>query len=45
LIAKSNVILDIKPWDDETNMQEMEVEVRKIKCEGLLWGAAKLGKI
>ncbi|KAJ8923697.1 hypothetical protein NQ315_010278 [Exocentrus adspersus] len=42
LIAKSNIILDIKPWDDETNMKEMEEAVRKIECEGLLWGAAKL---
>lgn len=42
LIAKSNIILDIKPWDDETDMKQMEVEVRKIECDGLLWGAAKL---
>ena len=42
LIAKSNVILDIKPWDDETNMQEMEAEVRKITADGLLMGASKL---
>ncbi|XP_034937296.1 probable elongation factor 1-delta isoform X2 [Chelonus insularis] len=41
LIAKSNIILDIKPWDDETDMEAMEAEVRKIKCDGLLWGAAK----
>lgn len=42
LIAKSNVILDVKPWDDETDMKKMEEEVRKIATEGLLWGAAKL---
>ncbi|XP_044001719.1 probable elongation factor 1-delta [Aphidius gifuensis] len=42
LIAKSNIILDIKPWDDETDMKAMEQEVRKIQCDGLLWGAAKL---
>ncbi|KAG7189370.1 hypothetical protein KM043_017019 [Ampulex compressa] len=42
IIAKSNIILDVKPWDDETNMKEMEEEVRKIKTDGLLWGAAKL---
>jgi len=42
LIAKSNVILDVKPWDDETDMKQMEAEVRKIALEGLLWGAAKL---
>lgn len=42
LIAKSNVILDVKPWDDETDMKAMEQAVRKITCDGLLWGTAKL---
>ncbi|XP_055591851.1 uncharacterized protein LOC129743718 isoform X1 [Uranotaenia lowii] len=42
LIAKSNVILDIKPWDDETDMKQMELEVRKITADGLLLGASKL---
>ncbi|KAL6429503.1 hypothetical protein ACFW04_008285 [Cataglyphis niger] len=42
LIAKSNIILDVKPWDDETNMKEMENAVRKIETDGLLWGASKL---
>ncbi|XP_014477055.1 PREDICTED: probable elongation factor 1-delta isoform X2 [Dinoponera quadriceps] len=42
LIAKSNIILDVKPWDDETEMKEMENEVRKIETDGLFWGASKL---
>lgn len=42
LIAKSNVILDVKPWDDETDMKKMEEVVRKIECDGLLWGTARL---
>lgn len=41
LIAKSNVILDVKPWDDETDLGLMEVEIRKIEAEGLLWGKAE----
>lgn len=41
LIAKSNIILDVKPWDDETNMKELEASVRKIETDGLLWGAGK----
>merc|ERR1712080_563843 len=41
-IAKSSVILDCKPWDDETDMKQMEDLVRTIECEGLLWGASKL---
>lgn len=42
LIAKSNIILDIKPWDDETDMAEMERRVREIQTDGLLWGTGKL---
>jgi len=41
LIAKSNVVLDVKPWDDETDMVEMEKRVRSIVQDGLLWGASK----
>uniref|UniRef100_A0A0C9R5P7 Ef1beta protein n=2 Tax=Endopterygota TaxID=33392 RepID=A0A0C9R5P7_9HYME len=42
LIAKSSVLLDVKPWDDETDMKEMENNVRSIEMDGLLWGASKL---
>jgi len=42
LVAKSNVILDVKPWDDETDMAELERVVRTIEMDGLLWGASKL---
>jgi len=42
LVAKSNVILDVKPWDDETDMAELEKVVRTIEMEGLLWGVSKL---
>ena len=42
LIAKSNIILDVKPWDDETDMAELEKCVRSIEMDGLLWGASKL---
>lgn len=34
--------MDVKPWDDETDMKEMEKNVRTIEMEGLLWGASKL---
>merc|ERR1712142_421903 len=33
VVAKSNIIFDIKPWDDETDLVEMDE---------LLWGTAKL---
>jgi len=42
LIAKSSIILDVKPWDDETDMKEMERLVRTIEMDGLLWGNSKL---
>jgi translation elongation factor EF-1beta len=42
LIAKSNIILNVKPWDDETDMGEVEKLVRTIEADGLLWGASKL---
>ena len=42
LIAKSNILLDVKPWDDETDLGEMEKAVRAIEKDGLLWGTAKL---
>jgi len=40
--GKSSVLLDVKPWDDETDMVKLEEAVRSIKMEGLLWGASKL---
>ncbi|CAE1138328.1 EEF1D [Acanthosepion pharaonis] len=42
VIAKSSVTLDIKPWDDETDMKKIEECVRSIEMDGLLWGASKL---
>ncbi|GAA5984511.1 hypothetical protein JCM5350_004742 [Sporobolomyces pararoseus] len=41
-IAKSLVTLDIKPWDDETDMAELEKSVRSIEKPGLVWGLSKL---
>lgn len=41
-IAKSNVILDVKPWDDETDLKALEDAVRSISMEGLVWGISKL---
>merc|ERR1712212_658411 len=45
VIAKSNVIMDIKPWDDETDMKELEAAIRSITMDGLLWGTGKLVEI
>jgi elongation factor 1-beta len=35
-------LLDVKPWDDETDMAKLEEAVRSVKMEGLLWGACML---
>ncbi|KAK0714229.1 hypothetical protein B0T21DRAFT_297273 [Apiosordaria backusii] len=40
--AKSVVTLDVKPWDDETDMVALEEGVRAIEQDGLVWGASKL---
>uniref|UniRef100_A0A3Q1EUE8 Eukaryotic translation elongation factor 1 delta a (guanine nucleotide exchange protein) n=3 Tax=Acanthochromis polyacanthus TaxID=80966 RepID=A0A3Q1EUE8_9TELE len=42
LIAKSSILLDVKPWDDETDMAQLEQCVRSVQMDGLLWGASKL---
>jgi len=41
-IAKSVVTLEVKPWDDETDMKALEAAVRSLEMEGLVWGASKL---
>lgn len=40
--AKSIVTMDVKPWDDETDMVALEAAVRSIEKDGLVWGASKL---
>merc|ERR1719223_1321876 len=42
VIAKTNVLFDVKPWDDETDMDEMKKACTSIEMDGLLWGASKL---
>uniref|UniRef100_A0A3P8TIP9 Eukaryotic translation elongation factor 1 delta b (guanine nucleotide exchange protein) n=1 Tax=Amphiprion percula TaxID=161767 RepID=A0A3P8TIP9_AMPPE len=42
LIAKSSILLDVKPWDDETDMAKLEECVRSVQADGLLWGTSKL---
>ena len=37
------MLLDVKPWDDETDMAKLEASVRAIHMDGLLWGACESG--
>ena len=32
----------MKPWDDETDMVELEKLTRSVEMDGLTWGASKL---
>ncbi|KAK2096362.1 hypothetical protein P7K49_025396 [Saguinus oedipus] len=36
LVAKSSILPDVKPWDDETDMALLEACVRPIQRDGLL---------
>lgn len=40
--VQSVVTFEVKPWDDETDMAELEKAVRSIEMPGLVWGASKL---
>lgn len=41
VIAKSSLLIDVKPWDDETDMAELERLVRTVEMDGLVWGQGK----
>uniref|UniRef100_A0A2I3TLW4 Eukaryotic translation elongation factor 1 beta 2 n=1 Tax=Pan troglodytes TaxID=9598 RepID=A0A2I3TLW4_PANTR len=42
LVAKSSILLDVKPWDEETDLAKLEECVRSIQADGLVWGSSKL---
>jgi elongation factor 1-beta len=42
VVAKSSIALDVKVWDDTTDLKEVEKSVRSIEKEGLLWGSSQL---
>lgn len=31
--------MDVKPWDDETDLEELLANVKSINFDGLTWGA------
>lgn len=43
--AKSQIVLDVKPWDDTTPMDKLEECARSVECDGLLWGKSKLVEV
>jgi len=42
VIMKSAIVLDVKPWEDTTDLVELERLIRAITMDGLEWKAAKL---
>ena len=42
VIAKSLVTMDVKPWEDTTDLADMESCIRGIEMDGLVWGSSKL---
>jgi elongation factor 1-beta len=38
---QSVVTLEVKPWDDETDLEALEKSVRSVQQEGLVWGSSK----
>lgn len=36
------ITLDVKPWDDETDMEALKSHVLAIQMDGLVWGSHKL---
>ena len=45
LVEKSVVVLDVKPWDSETDLKALEEKIRTITLEGLEWKGAELKPI
>jgi len=41
VIAKSSITFDVKPWDDETDLDALCAEIKKIEMDGLVWGTAQ----
>lgn len=42
IIAKSSILIDIKPWDDTTDLKELASMLHAIEKDGLIWGDHKL---
>jgi len=42
VVMKSAIVIDVKPWEDTTDLVELERLIREISIDGLEWKAAKL---
>jgi len=41
-IAKSSILMDIKPWEETTDLEGLAKKLKAIEKPGLVWGAHKL---
>jgi len=41
VIAKSSIVFDVKPWDDETDLDVLCAKIKQIEKPGLIWGGAQ----
>lgn len=42
VIAKSSILIDVKPWEDTTDLEALALKIKAVEKDGLLWGAHKL---
>lgn len=42
---KTAALLEVKPFDSQTDLDEVETLVRGIRMDGLYWGGSRLEKI
>jgi len=40
-IAKSSITFDVKPWDDETDLDALCAKIKEHQQEGLVWGTSQ----
>jgi len=45
IINKSALVIDVKPWEDTTDLKELEALIRGIEMDGLEWKAAKIAPV
>ncbi|CAI9160145.1 unnamed protein product, partial [Rangifer tarandus platyrhynchus] len=42
LVAKSSILLGVKPWDGDTDIAKLEECIRSVQEDGLVWASSKL---
>eukprot|EP00760_Papus_ankaliazontas_P028621 PhM_4_TR3811/c0_g1_i2/m.92011/K03232/EEF1B; elongation factor 1-beta len=45
VIQKSNILIDIKPWDDQVDLEALWAKYQAIERDGLVWGSHRLNPI